>query len=361
MTVRKILSIIALVLLLVALGCGLFKMTTKNPNTKKSCENLMNLAVFLAIILLGVSQLLREDFEGFITKGTGEQGNAPEDASTGGTTECTPGTYCKTPIENGGEAYALCQADSTCGSYDNAPPGVISSGTCVTNQYLNPETNKWDTMKLINTPAKCAERVIAALKSKNEKNNLAFGESILGVLQFDDSDKNALMGGTCKIDTDCSDGRSCSSGTCFVSEAELIKSLTSWGKDGGRLSDPSLPVGCFIGQVQLNTCTDDSDCAGSSTCVGANAATKSPWNTAPFYCTAPRKAFFNWPEKTPGKCVNSFGTPLMGCYKSCTVDPDCDSSYCVNDPSRTPRSTATTPSPVVLRTPAARSAPQATE
>ncbi len=65
MNTREILSIVALAALGLCLFCGLAKATMKGPKVKQSCDHACSLLVLLAVVLLGVSQLLEE--EGYMT------------------------------------------------------------------------------------------------------------------------------------------------------------------------------------------------------------------------------------------------------------------------------------------------------
>ena len=60
MKTREILSIVALGLLGVCLLCGLAKMAMKGPKAKQSCDQICSLSLFVAVVLLGVSQLVKE-------------------------------------------------------------------------------------------------------------------------------------------------------------------------------------------------------------------------------------------------------------------------------------------------------------
>ena len=55
---KEILSIIALSALGLCLLCGLAKMAMKNDKAKKGCDHACNLLVFVAVVLIAVSQLL---------------------------------------------------------------------------------------------------------------------------------------------------------------------------------------------------------------------------------------------------------------------------------------------------------------
>ena len=61
MKTQEILSIVALGLLGVCLLCGLAKMAMKNPKSKQACNHACSLSFFVAVVLLGVSQLIEEE------------------------------------------------------------------------------------------------------------------------------------------------------------------------------------------------------------------------------------------------------------------------------------------------------------
>ena len=61
MNTREILSIVALAALGLCLLCGLAKMAMKGPKAKQSCDHACSLLVFVAVVLVGVSQLLKEE------------------------------------------------------------------------------------------------------------------------------------------------------------------------------------------------------------------------------------------------------------------------------------------------------------
>jgi hypothetical protein len=60
MKTQEILSIVALGLLGVCLLCGLAKMAMKGDKAKQSCDKACSMAIFAAVVLVGVSQLLTE-------------------------------------------------------------------------------------------------------------------------------------------------------------------------------------------------------------------------------------------------------------------------------------------------------------
>ena len=60
MKTQEILSIVALGLLGVCLLCGLAKMAMKRDKAKQSCDHVCSLSLFVAVVLLGVSQLVKE-------------------------------------------------------------------------------------------------------------------------------------------------------------------------------------------------------------------------------------------------------------------------------------------------------------
>ena len=61
MKTSEILSIVALAALGLCLLCGLAKMAMKGPKAKQSCDHACSLLVFVAVVLVGVSQLLEEE------------------------------------------------------------------------------------------------------------------------------------------------------------------------------------------------------------------------------------------------------------------------------------------------------------
>jgi len=60
MKTQEILSIVALALLGLCFLCGLAKMAMKKDSDKKNCDKACSMAIFAAVVLLGISQLLTE-------------------------------------------------------------------------------------------------------------------------------------------------------------------------------------------------------------------------------------------------------------------------------------------------------------
>ena len=60
MNTQEILSIVALSLLGLCFLCGLAKMAMKKDSDKKNCDKACSMAIFAAVVLVGVSQLLTE-------------------------------------------------------------------------------------------------------------------------------------------------------------------------------------------------------------------------------------------------------------------------------------------------------------
>ena len=60
MKTQEILSIVALSLLGLCLLCGLAKMAMKKDSAKKNCDKACSMAVFAAVVLLAISQLIGE-------------------------------------------------------------------------------------------------------------------------------------------------------------------------------------------------------------------------------------------------------------------------------------------------------------
>jgi len=67
MKTREILSIVALAALGFFVLCGLAKMAMKSSKAKQSCDHACSLLVFVAVVLVGVSQLLEENNDGYMT------------------------------------------------------------------------------------------------------------------------------------------------------------------------------------------------------------------------------------------------------------------------------------------------------
>lgn len=60
MKTQEILSIVALSLLGLCLLCGLAKMAMRGDSAKKNCDKACSMAVFAAVVLLAISQLIGE-------------------------------------------------------------------------------------------------------------------------------------------------------------------------------------------------------------------------------------------------------------------------------------------------------------
>ena len=91
MKTQEILSIVALALLGLCFLCGLAKMAMKKDSDKKNCDKACSMAIFAAVALVGVSQLLTET-EKFCGNSVGGKYN-----------ECcvtSKGTTCLTPTSN---------------------------------------------------------------------------------------------------------------------------------------------------------------------------------------------------------------------------------------------------------------------
>ena len=58
MKTKEILSIAALAAIALCLICGVAKMTMKSTKQKQSCDTACSLLVFVAVVLVGISQLL---------------------------------------------------------------------------------------------------------------------------------------------------------------------------------------------------------------------------------------------------------------------------------------------------------------
>lgn len=60
MKTKEILSIFALVAIVLCLFCGVAKTNMKSPKQKQSCDIACSLLIFVAVVLVGISQLLGE-------------------------------------------------------------------------------------------------------------------------------------------------------------------------------------------------------------------------------------------------------------------------------------------------------------
>ena len=60
MNPKEILIIVALLILGICLLCGIFTMTMKGHKAKQTCNHACSLSLFVAVVLVGVSQLLNE-------------------------------------------------------------------------------------------------------------------------------------------------------------------------------------------------------------------------------------------------------------------------------------------------------------
>jgi hypothetical protein len=86
-----IISIVALSFLGVSLVCGVVKMNTKKDNIKKNC--LCMISVFVALVLLGVSQLVKETYKS--AKGSPPGGQQSVEKSFEDTSESPSVAACK--------------------------------------------------------------------------------------------------------------------------------------------------------------------------------------------------------------------------------------------------------------------------
>ena len=103
MNTKEILSIVAITALGLCLLCGLAKSAMKTGDKGKNhCDKACGAFVFLAIVLLAVSQLLGE---------TEKYDSSPNDG-------CGPESYCKTWL-----TPSVCQgSNKPCGSTPTPPP-----------------------------------------------------------------------------------------------------------------------------------------------------------------------------------------------------------------------------------------------
>ena len=93
MKTQEILSIVALSLLGLCLLCGLAKMAMKKDSAKKNCDKACVLAVFAAVALVGVSQMIGET-DGYETV-VEKPWTGPDKCGPYGGTCSTTGNSCK--------------------------------------------------------------------------------------------------------------------------------------------------------------------------------------------------------------------------------------------------------------------------
>ena len=101
MKTQEILSIVALALLGLCFLCGLAKMAMKKDSDKKNCDKVCTMAIFAAIALVGVSQLLTEmkklptPGKPTVRKGLGENCTVGAFPGSGLQADCQNGLVCK--------------------------------------------------------------------------------------------------------------------------------------------------------------------------------------------------------------------------------------------------------------------------
>ena len=95
MNTQEILSIVALSLLGLCLLCGLAKMAMKKDGAKKNCDKACSMAVFAAVVLLAISQLIGET-DGYTPYNctTNEDGTCEDVVNCGGACKGTVGDGC---------------------------------------------------------------------------------------------------------------------------------------------------------------------------------------------------------------------------------------------------------------------------
>ena len=122
MQTREVLSIIALAALGLCLICGLAKMVMKSDRVKRGCDGACSVLAFVAVVLLGVGQLLGESKDGY------EAGSKWGTCQSYSRDDCMTGIY---PLPHGappgacdmtkpGGGVGDCWGDGTCCC---APPG----------------------------------------------------------------------------------------------------------------------------------------------------------------------------------------------------------------------------------------------
>ena len=133
MKTKEILSIAALVAIALCLICGVAKTAMKSPKQKQSCDTACSLLVFVAVVLVGISQLLDEGVGGGPSSpgppGKGQRCLLPSEFPGSGLQgNCKPGLVCK----SGYDTMPICMSDGPSpGPSPVAPPGSFN-GQCLT-------------------------------------------------------------------------------------------------------------------------------------------------------------------------------------------------------------------------------------
>ena len=156
MKTKEILSIFALVAIVLCLICGVAKTAMKSPKQKQSCDTACSILIFVAVVLVGISQLLDETVTGGgkvprkIASLAGVLGSKCLDGKCidgksvckvdggdmGGIPICMPkpGTYNGSCLHNvGSEGYPTCDKGLSCGSKTLGGPKV-----CLISAHPNP-------------------------------------------------------------------------------------------------------------------------------------------------------------------------------------------------------------------------------
>jgi len=144
MNTQEILSIVALSLLGLCLLCGLAKMAMRGDSAKKNCDKACSMAVFAAVVLLAISQLIGET-DGYLETSSSCQ-IMPKDEKTLGSlcyisTGFCGGSECTKPghLPQPGH-LPCCPTVAECGgtitgcSGDGCPSG---SGTSSASAWFN--------------------------------------------------------------------------------------------------------------------------------------------------------------------------------------------------------------------------------
>jgi len=168
MKTQEILSIVALGLLGVCLLCGLAKMAMKNPKSKQACNHACSLSFFVAVVLLGVSQLIEE--EGYKSGMTPDQfcqsKNGPDSYCMSDPSK-TPPYFCHGTDSKGGAV--VCEAPAPA----PLPPGIYptlkkcckncqTSGGSTSSFYAcckpNSDGDNYQCVESINSEQSCGEK-----------------------------------------------------------------------------------------------------------------------------------------------------------------------------------------------------------
>jgi len=130
MKTKEILSIFALVAIVLCLICGVAKTAMKSPKQKQSCDTACSLLIFVAVVLVGISQLLDEDAgKVFNPISPGHLGARCLTGSDVSGLQCLDGSVCKATGDYGVKMCVTPKKQAHVPGPGNAPGHYITPGT----------------------------------------------------------------------------------------------------------------------------------------------------------------------------------------------------------------------------------------